>query len=42
MYKQIKIDNVHYAMLEVLSKKANLKPDQFINKIIKESYNAKR
>jgi hypothetical protein len=38
MTKMIPIDAVHYAMLESLAKKARVRPDEYIKRLIKENY----
>jgi hypothetical protein len=38
MTKMIPIDAVHHAMLESLSKKARMRPEEYIKRLIKENY----
>jgi hypothetical protein len=38
MTKTIPVDAVHYAMLDSLAKKARMRPDEYIKRIIKENY----
>ena len=36
--KTITIDAVEYAMLDSLAKKARIRPDEYVKRLIKESY----
>jgi len=38
MTKMIPVDAVEYAMLDSLSKKARIRPDEYIKRLIKENY----
>lgn len=38
MNKMIPIDAVHYAMIDSLAKKARMRPDEYIKRLIKENY----
>jgi hypothetical protein len=38
MTKMIPVDSVQYAMLESLSKKARMRPEEYIKRLIKENY----
>lgn len=38
MIKMIPIDAVHYAMLDSLAKKARMRPEEYIKRLIKENY----
>lgn len=41
MIQQPRIDKVHLSMLEELSKKSRLKPEVYMEQIIREKYNSK-